>query len=58
MKLPIRLSVLFFIGMLIAGSTALGYYYYFVYSPPLKAAEHFMEAMEKREVIEIGRAHV
>ncbi|HSU87334.1 MAG TPA: hypothetical protein VLL56_00770 [Terriglobia bacterium] len=49
MKLPIRLSVLFFIGMLIAGSTALGYYYYFVYSPPLKAAEHFMEAMEKRD---------
>jgi len=49
MKLPIRLSVLFFIGMLVAGSTALGYYYYFVYSPPLKAAEHFMEAMEKRD---------
>ena len=49
MKLPIRLSVLFFIGMLIAVSTALGYYYYFVYSPPLKAAEHFMEAMEKRD---------
>ena len=49
MKLPIRISVLFFIGMLIAGSTALGYYYYFVYSPPLKAAEHFMEDMEKRD---------
>ena len=49
MRLPVRLSVLFFIGMLIAGSTALGYYYYFVYSPPLKAAEHFMEAMEKRD---------
>jgi len=49
MKLPVRLSVLFFIGMLIAGSTALGYYYYFVYSPPLKAAERFMEDMEKRD---------
>jgi hypothetical protein len=49
MKLPIRISVLFFIGMLIAGSTALGYYYYFVYSPPLKAAERFMEDMEKRD---------
>jgi hypothetical protein len=49
MKLPVRLSVLFFIGMLIAGSTALGYYYYFVYSPPLKAADHFMEDMEKRD---------
>jgi hypothetical protein len=49
MRLPARLSVLFFIGILIAGSTALGYYYYFVYSPPLKAAEHFMADMEKRD---------
>ena len=49
MKLPVRISVLFFIGILIAGSTALGYYYYFIYSPPLKAAEHFMEDMEKRD---------
>jgi hypothetical protein len=49
MKLPVRLSVLFFIGILIAGSTALGYYYYFVYSPPLKAAEHFMADMENRD---------
>ena len=49
MKLPVRISVLFFIGILIAGSTALGYYYYFVYSPPLKAAEHFMADMEKRD---------
>ena len=45
MKLPIRLSVLCFIGVLIAGSTALGYYYYYVYSPPLTAAELFMDAM-------------
>jgi len=49
MKLPVRLSVLFFIGIFIAGSTALGYYYYFVYSPPLKAADHFMADMEKRD---------
>ena len=49
MKLPARLSVLFFIGLFIAGSTALGYYYYFVYSPPLKAADHFMADMEKRD---------
>jgi hypothetical protein len=49
MKLPARLSVLFLIGLLIAGSTALGYYYYFVYSPPLKAADHFMADMEKRD---------
>jgi hypothetical protein len=48
MKLPVRVSVLFFIGMFIAGSTALGYYYYFVYSPPLKAADRFMTDMEKR----------
>ena len=49
MKLPTLLSVLFFIGMFVAGSSALGYYYYFVYSPPLKAAEHFMADMEKQD---------
>ena len=49
MKPPVRLSVLFFIGIFIAGSSALGYYYYFVYSPPLKAAEHFMADMEKQD---------
>src|SRR2546427_9255848 len=49
MKLPVRLSVLFFIGGFVAGSSALGYYYYFVYSPPLKAAEHFMADMEKQD---------
>src|SRR5437879_9364245 len=49
MKLPARLSVLFFIGGFVAGSSALGYYYYFVYSPPLKAAEHFMADMEKQD---------
>ena len=43
-----RLSVLFFIGLLLAGSTALGYYYFYVYSPPLKAADRFMMDMEKR----------
>jgi hypothetical protein len=49
MKLPIRISVLFFIGLFAAGSTALGYYYYFVYSPPLKAAARFMDDMEKHD---------
>jgi len=44
-----RLSVLFFIGLLLAGSTALGYYYFYVYSPPLKAADRFMMDMEKRD---------
>ena len=47
MKLPVRISALFFIGIFIAGSTALGYYYYFVYSPPLTVAAQFMDAMEK-----------
>jgi hypothetical protein len=48
MKLPVRVSFLFFIGIFAVGSTALGYYYYFVYSPPLNAAEQFMNAMETR----------
>jgi hypothetical protein len=45
MKLP----TMFFLGLLAAGSTALGYYYYFVYEPPLKAAARFMDDMEKRD---------
>jgi hypothetical protein len=49
MKVPGRVSLLFFIGFFAVGSTALGYYYYFVYSPPLKAANEFMEAMEARD---------
>src|SRR6266403_1534685 len=46
MKLPTRVSILFLIGVFAVGSTALGYYYYFVYSPPLKAAARFMDDME------------
>ena len=46
MALRKRISLLFFIGIFAAGSTALGYYYYFVYEPPLKAAEKFMNDME------------
>lgn len=49
MKHPKRLSLLFVIGVLAAGSTALGFYYYFVYEPPLQAAEAFMRAMEKKD---------
>jgi hypothetical protein len=49
MKIPSRVSLLFFIGIFVAGSTALGYYYYFVYEPPLKAAARFMDDMEKRD---------
>ncbi len=48
MKVRNRISFLFFIGIFIAGSTALGYYYFFVYNPPLKAAAAFMDAMEAR----------
>jgi hypothetical protein len=48
LKLPTRISFLFFLGLFIAGSTALGYYYYFFYEPPLKAADRFMDDMEKR----------
>ena len=58
MKLPVRVSFLFIVGVFAVGSTVLGYYYYFVYSPPLNAAEQFMQAMEsgnadalKREVV-------
>jgi hypothetical protein len=50
MKHPRRLSVLFLIGLLAAGSTALGYYYYFVYEPPLGAAEAFMKALANRDI--------
>ena len=55
MKHPKRLSLLFFIGVLAAGSTALGYYYYFVYEPPLAAAEAFMRAMESRQLASLKR---
>lgn len=48
MKLPTRVSFLFFFGLFVAGSSALGYYYYFVYEPPLKAAAKFMDDMEQR----------
>src|SRR5262245_47026877 len=47
MRLPSRISFLFFVGIFIAGSTALGYYYYFVYEPPLKAAAKFMDDLER-----------
>jgi hypothetical protein len=50
MKLPFRFSFLFFIGIFVVGSTALGYYYYFVHSPPLKAAVRFMDNMEAKDL--------
>ena len=45
-----RISLLFFIGIFAAGSTALGYYYYFVWEPPLKAAQKFMNDMENENL--------
>ena len=50
MKHPLRFSTLFLAGVLAVGSTALGYYYYFVYEPPLGAAETFFRAMETQDV--------
>jgi len=50
MAMPKKISVLFFIGVFALGSTALGYYYYFVYEPPLKAAERFMDDMESKDL--------
>jgi hypothetical protein len=48
-------SFLLAIGLLLAGSTALGYYYIFYYEPPLAAAEAFMRAMEEGNAAEIKR---
>ena len=48
MKLPSRISLMFFIGIFAVGSTALGYYYFFFYEPPLKAAARFMDDMQSR----------
>ena len=55
MNHPRRLSVLFLIGVLAAGSTALGYYYYYVYEPPLATAEAFMHAMESGDQTALKR---
>ena len=49
MRLRSRISILFLIGIFTAGSTALGYYYYYVYNPPLQTAERFMRALEQRD---------
>jgi hypothetical protein len=48
-------SALFLIGVLAAGSTALGYYYYYVYGPPLAVAEEFMKAMDARDATTLKR---
>jgi hypothetical protein len=55
MRYPRRLSMLFFIGVLAAGSTALGYLYFYVYEPPLATAEAFMRAMESRDTAALKR---
>ena len=58
MRLPVRLSVLCFIGVLVAGSSALGYYYLYVYAPPLEAAAAFLDAMETGEPDRVARTIV
>ena len=55
MNHPSRLSMLFLIGVLAAGSTALGYYYYYVYEPPLATAESFIRAMESHDAAALKR---
>lgn len=55
MRMPLRLSVLFLVGMLAVGSTALGYYYYYVYSPPLELSEAFLDALEEGSAEELSR---
>ena len=53
--MPKRVSLLFFIGIFAVGSTALGYYYYFVYEPPLRAAKDFMDHMEAEDFEAVRR---
>jgi hypothetical protein len=50
MNLPRRSSILWFIGLFIAGSIALGYDYLFHYTPPLRAVERFESAMSWGDV--------
>jgi len=49
-NLPRRSSVLWFIGLFIAGSIALGYDYLFHYTPPLRTVERFEAAMSWGDV--------
>src|SRR5215468_7277030 len=53
MNLPRRSSVLWFIGLFVAGSIALGYDYLFHYSPPLRTVERFEAAMSWGDVQEV-----
>jgi hypothetical protein len=45
MILPRRSSLLWFIGIFLAGSIALGYDYLYVYDPPIRTVERFEYAM-------------
>jgi len=53
MNLPRRSSVLWFTGLFVAGSIALGYDYLFHYSPPLRTVERFEKAMSWGDVQEV-----
>jgi len=45
MSLPRRSSLLWIVGLLVAGSIALGYDYLFIYDPPIRTVERFESAM-------------
>ena len=53
MNLPRRSSVLWFTGLFLAGSIALGYDYLFHYSPPLRTVERFETAMSWGDVQQV-----
>jgi len=50
MTLPRRRSLLWFIGIFLAGSIALGYDYLFIYDPPIRTVQKFESAMNWGDV--------
>ena len=50
MTAPRRSSLLWFFGLFLAGSIALGYDYLFIYDPPIRTVEKFEAAMGWGEV--------
>ena len=50
MNRPRRRSLLWFIGVFLAGSIALGYDYLFIYDPPIRAVQKFESAMSWGDV--------
>jgi len=50
MTLPRRRSLLWFTGIFLAGSIALGYDYLFIYDPPIRTVQKFEAAMSWGDV--------